>query len=135
MSVLNCNEEELVHVTDILLGAAHVDRTYDEEEVERVLTILIGMVSGHLPRAVKLRFEVFDPDGFDLEKACAGLDFDVKQRNALFSLISRVIEVDDVHAYEESDYLEEVAVHLGADLDEIEPFHVDFIEVKPPETP
>ncbi len=135
MSTLKLDEDQLVLVADILLGVAHADMKYEGVEANEIAGILEGLVKGHLPESVKARFETFDPDAFDPESASRKLSFNAKQRNALFSLIARVIEADDIFDFEESAYLRSVAKGLGARSDEIEPYLVKFIELNPPPVP
>lgn len=135
MSTLKLDEAQLVLVADILLGVAHADLKYDGVEAREIAKILESLVKGHLPASVKARFETFDPETFDVGAACRRLSFNARQRNALFSLISRVIEADDVFDFEESEYLQSVANGLGANPDEIEPYLVKFIELNPPPVP
>lgn len=135
MSTLKLDEDQLVRVTDILLGVAHADMDFDGAEAEEIANILESLVKGHLPDSVKARFEEFDPDAFDVEATCRELTFNARQRNAIFSLIARVIEADDIVDFEESQYLRSVASGLGAKPSEIGPYLVKFIELNPPPVP
>lgn len=132
MTTFRLSEDELLHVTDLLLATANADGQYAGSEVDIILDILESLVASDLPPAIRERLKNFKPESFDVAQTCAALDFDDTQRNALFSLISRVIEADMVVDFDESEFLKSVADHLGATPKEIDAHLVKFIELSPP---
>ncbi len=132
MTTLKLSEDELVHVVDLLLATANADGRYEGSEADIILDILESLVEEDLPVRIRERLKTFSAESFDLAATCAALDFDQTQRDALFGLISKVIEADMVVDFDESEFLKAVAGHLGAASAEIDAHLVKFIELSPP---
>jgi uncharacterized tellurite resistance protein B-like protein len=112
--------DELQRIADILMGAAYADGVHQEEEaaaIEKVLQELIEQPT--LPAALRQHIAAFDPKSFDVAKACAALGpRTAQERKQLLRLIATVTEIDQIHDFDESDYIIQVAKHIGAEPDE-----------------
>jgi len=135
MTTLKLSEDELLHVTDLLLATANADGRYDGSEADIILDVLESLVESELPAGIRDRLKSFNAESFDLASTCSALNFDRSRRDALFGLISRVIEADMVIDFDESEFLKSVAEHLGATAGEIDVHLVKFIELSPPPVP
>ncbi len=107
---------ELCAIADILLGAAHADRDFDRQEGAAIEAILEDFVGpGNLPAAVVTHLTRFEPDRFDLVRACRALRFEEdEQRQALLALVLRVVAADQVADPLEDVYVRKVAQSIGA---------------------
>jgi hypothetical protein len=112
--------DELERIADILMGAAYADGVHQQEEaaaIERVLQELIGQPT--LSAGLRQHIAAFDPKSFDVAKACAALGpRTALERKLLLRLIVTVTEIDEVHDFDESDYIIQVAKLIGATPDE-----------------
>ena len=119
--------EELKHIADILMGAAYADGVHEIVEaaaIRRVLAELVG--GGALPDAVARRLEAFDIAAFRLEETCANLKMSSPdRRRRLLQLVAQVTESDEVHDFDETDYILRVARSIGASREEYEGLTVD----------
>lgn len=125
---------ELLHVTDILMGAAHADGDLDGVEVETVRGILVRLAAdGALSNEVEARLAAFDPGAFDLATACAALRLAGSEaRRQILGLVGEVSECNDIHDLDESAYIRRVAVQLGATPEEYRSLVVDVLGAPPP---
>lgn len=136
MNTLKIDSDQLSTLAEVLLGAAYADADYDGREAEVITSILSELVKdGRLPDEVEMKLTSFNEDSFDVEGACGTLNFNAKQRHAVFGLLARVVEADDVHDLSESMYITRVAKALGAKPEEYSEYVVEFIEVTPPPLP
>lgn len=129
--------KRLEHVTDILMGAAHADGTLRKDE-RKAVEAIVRELGGDEARkkSVRARIEAFAPEKFDLQWACEALVLGTAdERRALLQLVARVTESDNVHDFDESDYIVKVAECLGASPDEYKGLTVEFLESPPPLPP
>lgn len=128
--------EELKRIADILMGAAYADGVHEIVEaaaIRRVLAELVG--GGVLPEAVAQRLEAFDIAAFRLEEACAQLEMGLpSRRRRLLQLVAQVTESDEVHDFDETDYILRVAKCIGASREEYAGLTVD-VRVDDPDQP
>jgi uncharacterized tellurite resistance protein B-like protein len=139
--------DRLVPLCDLLLGAAHADKQFEDREREEIYGMLADLVEGKLPSEVEERITKFDPRTFDLAATAAVFrDDPVDDRRRLLFLVAAINEADDELDLAEDDYLRAVAkaLDLGADalqgltIDvEIEELRSDFAKVRraPPPPP
>jgi len=68
-----------------------------------------------LPDTLLTRLLEFDPDAFDVHATCAKLHLaTAEDRRSLLSLISEVVDADDIHDMAEDQYIRGVAEAIGA---------------------
>jgi tellurite resistance protein len=120
--------EDLKFIADILMGAAHADGRYQDEEADAIRKVLKSLMKGDdLPGEVDLHLKSFDHDSFNLEQACFESGFDTEEkRRFLLHLVTMVSEVDDVYDLDESAYMTRVAKSLGADRAEYGHLAVEY---------
>lgn len=129
--------EQLKHIADILMAAAHADGDVQKVEGSAVRDVVKGLAGGQIPRDLAARIDGFKLGAFELEKAAAALNLGAAaDRKELLQLVARVTESDDVHDLEESDFIVRVARAIGASRDEYEGLTITLEEsVKPPPLP
>ena len=136
---LASNEQELVRIADILMGAAHSDGDYDPEEAGVIGEILAELIDGDLPDAVAQRIEGFDNASFDLGATAASLALtSSKDRRALLMLVAKVVDADGIHDFMEDEYIMAVAEAIGAKEAEYEDLTAMVMEIStvvPPPPP
>ena len=105
--------DRLLHLCDLLLGAAHADGRLDHREAETVRDLLCDLSAGALPPAVDERLRAFDPKTFDLRAAAAPFRTDSPdERKRLIYLVDAIHEADDELDLAENAYLKAVAAAL-----------------------
>ena len=129
--------EQLKHIADILMAAAHADGDVQKIEGSAVREVLKGLAGGALAKDLAARIDGFKLAAFDLGKAAAALMLgDAATRKELLQLVARVTESDDVHDLEESDFIVRVANAIGASREEYAGLTITLEEsVKPPPLP
>jgi uncharacterized tellurite resistance protein B-like protein len=120
--------EELKHIADILMGAAYADGVHELAEAAAIRRVLAELVGGaSLPEAVSARLDAFDIGAFRLEDSCAKVEMgSPERRRRLLRLVAQVVESDEVHDFDESDYIVRVARCIGASRAEYEGLTVDL---------
>jgi uncharacterized tellurite resistance protein B-like protein len=119
--------EELKHIADILMGAAYADGVHEIAEASAIRRVLAELAGGAaLPEAVSARLEAFDVGAFRLEESCAKLQMgSPERRRCLLQLVAQVTESDEIHDFDETDYIVRVAQCIGASRAEYEGLTVD----------
>ncbi len=118
--------EELKHIADILMGAAYADGVHQLAEAAAIRRVLAAEVGGAVPEAVSARLDAFDIGAFRLEDSCAKLEMgSSERRRRLLQLVAQVTESDEVHDFDETDYILQVARCIGAGREEYEGLTVD----------
>lgn len=140
MTTLNLSLQQVCHVAELLLGAAHADDDFDGHEAEAIGDILRSLVpGGELPVEVTRHLASFDLDEFDAEATCSHFaQLDEAARQGILSLVVKVTEADGVHDLSESDYIHRIAEAFGVDQTHYSQFTVDIIEIEhtpPPPLP
>ncbi|MFO0647055.1 MAG: TerB family tellurite resistance protein [Polyangiales bacterium] len=130
------NSDQLAHIADILMAAAHSDGSVENVEDRVVREIIAGLAGGKSP-ALDARIKSFKASAFDLDKAAAALKLTTSaQRKELLQLVAKVTESDDVHDLDESDFIVGVAKAIGASKDEYAGMTISLEESgKPPPLP
>jgi uncharacterized tellurite resistance protein B-like protein len=133
----NADIERLGHMADILMGAAHADGVHQREEAAAIGRVLCSQLGQpELPAELRARIEVFDPAAFDLARSCGALGLSTSaERRQLLQLVAVVTEVDEVHDFDESDYIVEVARAIGAGPEDYAGLTVDVKYEALPEPP
>jgi uncharacterized tellurite resistance protein B-like protein len=135
------NTAELIRVAGVLMGAAYADEELSGDERATVYSILGQLVGEQeMPDEVLSFLEDFDPAGFDLEATCQGLLLaDREDKRALLSLVAEITEADEVHGWEEDDYLRRVAQAIGATQEDTQGLTMEVVEIStltlPPPVP
>lgn len=129
--------EQLKHIADILMAAAHADGDVQKVEGSAVREVVKGLAGGTIPKDLAARIEGFKLASFDLTQAAAALKLgDAAARKDLLQLVARVTESDEVHDLEESDFIVRVAKAIGASREEYAGLTITLEEsVKPPPLP
>lgn len=128
MSDNQISDEDLRHVADILMGAAHADGRYERQEADAIKKTLAELMQDEpLPDVLDEYLELFEPETFELKQSIAALNLDQpEQRRFLLKLVARVTEVDDVHDLDETAYIVQVARAAGASPDEYADLAVEY---------
>lgn len=130
------NNDQLLHIADILLAAAHADRETVREERSAVEAILKGLAGDPLSEALSDRLKGFDGGRFSLDAAAKGLGaLDGAHRREVLALVSRVTESDDVHDLDESEFIMRLARAIGASKDDYAGLTVELTASAPPPVP
>ena len=108
---------ELAAIGELMLGAAWSDGEKCAVEIITIAEQLKDFVEADdLPAFVSRRLEKFDPENFDVEKACESLRLTTYQdRLNVLNLVARVTGADMVVRPEELAYLKRVAAAIGLD--------------------
>jgi uncharacterized tellurite resistance protein B-like protein len=98
-------------IADLLMGAAHADKSFDGREYEVVKKLLANVMSvTAIPEEMLQRLEGFDPTGFDPAAAAKSLSLeDDDDKRRLMELVAAVTEADEELDLDEHEYLETVA--------------------------
>lgn len=130
---LQLNNRQLKRLAELLMGAAHADTMYDGDEAEAIGDILRGVVAPQgLPPEVTSHIARFDVD--DLDLIAAGQDLALNtpgERAAIFALLMKVIDADEIHDQAESAFLRRVGQALGADPSEYEHLTFEIVAIEP----
>jgi uncharacterized tellurite resistance protein B-like protein len=115
-------------ICDLLLGAAHADSFFHDEERERVRELLAEMHGDEaLPQELEARIAAFTPAGFDLTRAASGFRGDpLVERRKLLHLVSAVHEADEELDLAEDDYLRALGAALDLPDDELRGLALEF---------
>ncbi len=108
-------------ICDLLLGAAHADEHFHDEERETVRELLADLHGGEkLPDALEARIEAFTPAGFDVASAAAPFRADsIEERRKLLHLVSAIHDADEELDLAEDDYLRALATALELPAEEL----------------
>lgn len=130
------NSDQLAHLADILMAAAHSDGSVQNVE-DRVVREIVAGLAGGKSSALDERIKGFKASAFDLGKAAAALNIATSaQRRELLQLVAKVTESDDVHDLDESDFIVGVAKAIGASKDDYAGLTISLEESgKPPPLP
>ncbi len=130
------NGQQLEHIADILMAAAHADGDVQGVEGSTVRQVVTELAGSKLPASLDARLKGFKHESFDLAKAGAALGLtESAQRRELLQLVARVTESDEVHDLDESDYIVKVAKAVGASRDEYAGLTVSLEDAGPPPLP
>lgn len=131
MITLTLSDDQIYHLTSLLVGVASVDDDFDVFEADEIGDILDELCGGRaIPRDVSLMIANFDPASFSEEEACRALGLQTQQeKDAVLSLVMRVAHSDSIADAQENAYLVRVAEFLGASFEEID--LNDVIEIVP----
>jgi uncharacterized tellurite resistance protein B-like protein len=130
------NSDQLTHIADILMAAAHADGDVQNVENSAAREILVGLAGAAMP-TLEARIKNFKTSTFDVAKAGAALKLTTSaQRRELLLLVARVTESDEVHDLEESDFIVGVARAIGASKEDYTGLTISLEESgKPPPLP
>lgn len=134
---LELNIEQLQRLSELLMGAAHVDGEYDGDEAEAMGDALYEVMDGApLPDAVSGHLARFDVETLDVEAACRPLrSSEAPARRAVLALVSYVLDADGVLSEAESAYIARVGAALGAEPAEYRDLTLELTIVAPPPLP
>ena len=126
--------DQLNHVADVLMAAAHADGEVDPAEGKMVRDIVAAFAgTAATPASIEARIRAFDPAAFDISIAARALALtEPTSRRALLQLVARVTESDDVHDLRESDYIVRVARAIGAEASDYAGLTVELMDAESP---
>ncbi len=115
-------------ICDLLLGAAHADEYFHDEERETVRELLADLHGGEtLPAEVEARIEAFSPAGFDVARAAAPFRGDpVDERRKLLHLVSAIHDADEELDLAEDEYLRALGAALELPAGELSGLALEF---------
>lgn len=115
-------------ICDLLLGAAHADASFRDEERDTVRDLLEELSGGEaLPPEVEARIASFAPAGFDLAAAAAPFHEDpVEEKRRLLHLVSAIHEADEELDLDEDAFLKGLGAALGLPDDEVKELSLEF---------
>lgn len=135
-------------ICDLLLGAAHADSHFHEQEQQTVRDLLLDLCgTDDLSPDLEARIDKFDPKSFDVARAAAPFRGDsIEERRKLLHLVAAIHDADEELDMDEDDYLRDLAGALalpesdlgGLALDfEVEELREDFSRLRsaPPPIP
>lgn len=113
---------------DLLLGAAHADATFRDEERDTVRKLLGELGGGEaLGPEVEARIAGFAPAGFDLTAAAAPFQDDsLEEKRRLLHLVSAIHEADEELDLDEDAFLRGLGAALGLPAEEIKELSLEF---------
>jgi uncharacterized tellurite resistance protein B-like protein len=118
-------------ICDLLLGAAHADSQFTDNEratVRELLADLFG--SEKLPSEVEARIEQFQPDKFAVDTAAEPFRADsVDEKKKLLYLVAAVHEADEELDFAEDDYMRALGLALELPAEALEDLVID-VEVE-----
>jgi uncharacterized tellurite resistance protein B-like protein len=115
-------------ICDLLLGAAHADEHFHDEERETVRELLTDLHGGEtLPAEVEARIQAFTPAGFDVAAAATAFRGDpVDERRKLLHLVSAIHDADEELDLAEDDYLRALSGALDLPASELSGLALEF---------
>jgi uncharacterized tellurite resistance protein B-like protein len=122
------DDNRILVVTDLLLGAAHADKRFEDQEAATVQQLMRKIIADDSARtAITDRIEGFDPENFDLAETAASFAADpiISKRN-LLELVSAVSHADEELDLAEDEYLHDLADALGVSEDEYADLALDY---------
>jgi uncharacterized tellurite resistance protein B-like protein len=120
MEQLEHHVEQLALIAEILLGLAHADGFFLDEEGDKIRGLLEDFTEMSLPAPVAQRMAAFDPQTFDVDAACALLDAEGDNRRALLAMLMQVADADEVRDLTEERYIGRVIMAIGAIPDDLD---------------
>ncbi len=136
MLELDLNEDQMVHLVRLLMGAAMADGEFDGLEAGEISDILHEVFDGDVPSAVSMEMAKFEVEDFSVQESCDALNFSTDaQRSALIALVTRVTEADSLHDLAESSYIKQVVGAIGGDVEAYEQHMYEVVVVRPPPLP
>ena len=115
-------------ICDLLLGAAHADEHFHDEERETVRELLADLHgSEKLPAELETRIQEFTPAGFDVARTAAPFRGDpLEERRKLLHLVSAIHDADEELDLAEDDYLRALATALELPAGELSGLALEF---------
>ena len=115
-------------ICDLLLGAAHADANFRDEERDTVRELLEELGGGAaLSPDVEARIAGFAPAGFDLAAAAAPFQKDSDDdKRKLLHLVSAIHEADEELDLDEDAFLKGLGTALGLPADEVKELSLEF---------
>jgi uncharacterized tellurite resistance protein B-like protein len=134
MTTLNLREDQITHLAGLLAGVASADGDFDVFEAGEIGDILTDICPGHeIPLEASRLIANFEKVDFSVEEACAALNLQTQaERDAVLTLMMRVVHADDIPDIRENAYVTKVADLLGAHFEEIDMDDVIEIVTPPP---
>lgn len=128
MSEKLISDEDLKHIADLLMGAAHADGRYEHKEADAIKDVLKDLVQEEvLPHDLYAYLDEFEADTFDLKSTCEALQLDAPaKRRFMLKLIARVTEGDEIHDLDETTYIKRAAAAMGASPEDYKDLTVEF---------
>ena len=120
--------ERTLAICDLLLGAAHADANFRDEESDAVRDLLGELAGGEaLGPEVEARIAGFAPADFDLAAAATPFQKDsVEEKRKLLHLVSAIHEADEELDLDEDAFLRGLGAALGLPADEIKELSLEF---------
>jgi uncharacterized tellurite resistance protein B-like protein len=116
---MKLNAKQIGSLADILMAAAHADGVMHPVERDTVRSLVAMYTGSSVPAAIEARMHAFSLETFDLAQTVLALGpMDVAARKEIFSLVVRVTESDEVHDFDESDFIVQLANVMGASKEE-----------------
>jgi uncharacterized tellurite resistance protein B-like protein len=115
-------------ICDLLLGAAHADDYFHDQEREAVRDLLLDLHGGdELPDEVEARIEGFDAAGFEVARAAEPFRADpADERKQLLHLVAAIHDADEELDLSEDDYLRALAAALELPAEELRGLVLEF---------
>jgi uncharacterized tellurite resistance protein B-like protein len=115
-------------ICDLLLGAAHADSHFHDQERDSVRDLLADLHGGgELPAEVEKRIAGFDASAFDLARSAAlfrGDSADEKRR--LLHLVAAIHDADEELDLAEDDYLRALGTALELPAEDLKGLALEF---------
>ncbi|WP_052548374.1 TerB family tellurite resistance protein [Enhygromyxa salina] len=123
-------KDNILTITDLLLGAAYADKRLEGNETAKIRSLLAKLIgTTTFPAAVEARFKDFSPAAFNIEKAAGNLAGLGSERRKVLEMIAAVSESDEEIDLSEDRYLRRAAEAMGLAAKDFRDLVVDFQEV------
>jgi uncharacterized tellurite resistance protein B-like protein len=121
-------EENILVITDLLLGAAHADGERSGEETQTVRDLLRELLDQkELSAEVEAHIEAFSPDGFVMKTSAATfVEAEASLKRKLLELVAAVRDADGELDVAEDDYLIALGRALKMDAAEFADLTLDY---------
>jgi uncharacterized tellurite resistance protein B-like protein len=121
-------KDRIALVADLLMGAAHADKTLHGHEASAVRQLLEELMDDEdLPADVDKRLSGFKAATFDLAKTAEAFKGDsVETKRRLLELVAAVHESDEELDIDEDEFLRKLGAALGVPASAFEDLTLDF---------
>jgi uncharacterized tellurite resistance protein B-like protein len=121
------DRDRTLAICDLLLGAAHADSHFHDQERRRVRELLTELHGGALPPEVETRIGSFGAAGFDLARAAAAFLGDpIEEKRKLLHLVAAIHDADEELDLDEDEYLRSLGSALGMGADDLRGLVLEF---------
>lgn len=121
------DQDRTLAICDLLLGAAHADSHFHDQERQRVRELMTELQGGPLPTEVEARIGSFRVAAFDVTRAAGEFRGDpIEEKRKLVRLVAAIHEADEELDLDEDQYLRALGAALDLPADEMRGLVLEF---------